>query len=178
MIDTTTNHKRTIPDAFNQYRQETFARTVRLTEQAIAKLKAEGKTITLTGLCEATRTLDERGKGLRPTTILRNPKALELFHQHSPVYQERQQKARKAKRKRTRVKSTSDTPAIYRGLRLPDLIKMAEDLKAHINELKAQQKRLEAERDEAYRLRDDALQQNVQLLATLTTRAQSPNKKR
>jgi cell division protein FtsB len=178
MTDTSTNHKRTIPDAFNQYRQEAFERTVRLTEQAIAKLK-EGKTIiTLAGLCEATRELDERGKGLRPTAILRNPRAAELFHQHSPVYQERQQRARKTKRKRTRVKAASGTQQIYRGLRSSDLIQMVEDLKVQIAELKAQHERLQNERDEAYRLRDEAIQQNTRLLATLTTRAALPDKKR
>ncbi len=177
MTNTSMKPKRTVPDAFNQYRQKMFARTVRLTEQAIAKLEAEHQTITLDGLCEATRELDEQGKGLRPTAILRNPQAAELFRQHSPVYQARQHKARKAKRKRPGPKSASATPTIYRGLRTPDLIQMVEDLKAQIAGLKAQQETFETERREAYRLRDEALQQNARLLATLTSRVELPGRK-
>ena len=57
---------------------------------------------------------------------------------------------------------------------------MVEDLKTKIVEMKAQQERLQAERDEAYRLRDEALQHNARQLAALTamTKAQAPNKKR
>jgi septal ring factor EnvC (AmiA/AmiB activator) len=177
MTNTTMKPKRIVPEAFNEYRQKMFARTVRLTEQAIAKLEAKHQPLTLDGLCEATRELDEQGKGLRPAAILRNPQAAELFRQHSPVYQARQHKARKAKRKRPRARTASATPAIYLGLRTPDLIQMVEDVKAQIAGLNAQQEKLEAERKEAYRLRDEALQQNTRLLATLTSRAELPGRK-
>jgi hypothetical protein len=177
MTDTPASHKRTIPESFNQYRHKTFERTVWLTEQAIAKLHAEGKPVTLVSVCEATRVLDERGKGLRPTTILRNPRSAELFHQHSPAYHERQQQMQKVKRKRVKAKTRSETQATYQGLRSADLIQMVEDLKVQVAELKGQQGKLRGERDAAYRQRDDALQQNARLLATLTARASSPNKK-
>ena len=167
MTKTSSNHKRIIPDAFNQYRRATFERTVRLTEKAIAKLKAEGKAVTLAGVCEATREFDERGKGLRPNSILRNPKAAELFHQHSPAYQERQQKVQKAKRKRAKATINSEARATYRGLRASDLIQMVEDLKVQIAELKTQHEKLKTERDEAYHLRDEALQHNTRQLAAL-----------
>jgi hypothetical protein len=167
MTKASSNHKRVIPDAFNQYRRATFERTVRLTEKAIGKLEAEGKIVTLAGVCEATRALDERGKGLRPITILRNPKAAELFHQHSPAYQERQQKMQKAKRKRAKATIDSEARAMYRGLHASDLIQMVEDLKVQIAKLKTQQEKLQTERDEAYHLRDEALQHNARQLAAL-----------
>ena len=167
MTKASSNHKRVIPDAFNQYRRVTFERAVRVTENAISKLEAGGKIVTLANVCEATRALDERGKGLRPNSILRNPKAAELFHQHSPAYQERQQKVQKAKRKHAKATINSEVRAMYRGLRASDLIQMVEDLKVQIAELKTQQEKLQTERDESYRLRDEALQHNTQQLAAL-----------
>src|SRR3974390_742076 len=77
MADTPVNHKRAIPAAFDQYRRKMFERPVRLTEEAIAELEANGQTVTLSCICEVTRDLDEQDKGLRPTTILRNPQAAE-----------------------------------------------------------------------------------------------------
>ncbi len=177
MINPPTHARHTVPEAFNQYRQGTFERTVRLTEQAIARLTADGQTVTLASLCETTRTLDKQGKGLRPTSILRNPQAAELFHQHSLAYQARQQKTRKATRKRTQAKTTSDTAATYRGLRAPELIQMVNDLKTSVAELTLKQEKLKAERDAAYQLRDDALQQNTRLLAALTKRALPPKER-
>lgn len=178
MTNTLASDKRAIPDAFNQYRRATFERTVRLTDQAIAKLEAAGKTITLAEVCEATRELDAQGKGLRPTSILRNPKAAELFHQHSSAYQVRQQRAQQAKRKRATATINSEVRATYRGLHASNLIQMVEDLKAQVADLKTQREKLRSERDEAYHLRDEALQQNARLLATLTARAQAPITKR
>ena len=107
----------TIPEAFNQYRRAAYDQTVRLTERAIAKLRETGKNITLEAICEASRELDEQGKGLWPNTILRNPEAAELFHRHSSAYRERQQKVRKTKRGRAKPMPQSDVLAIYRGLR-------------------------------------------------------------
>ena len=159
-----TTHQQ-VPEAFNQLNQKRAQRTVRLTEAAIAHLNAKGKPITLTALCEATRKLDEKGKGLQPITILRNSKAAELFRQHSPAYQARQQAARKAKRKRSPI--NSEARSIYRGLHSSDLIQMAEDLKLKLAELQTQQKKVVDERDEAYRQRDEALQQNLRQLAAL-----------
>jgi len=140
-----------------------------LTEKAIAQLQAQGQPVTLSALVEATRALDEKGKGLGSNTILRNPKAAELFRQHSPAYQACQHKARSAKRKRP--KASSDARAAYRGLRPAEFIAMVEDLKTQIIELKAHQERLQAERDEAYRLRNQAFQQNARQLAALTKSA-------
>jgi hypothetical protein len=158
--------KRTSPKAFHEHNQIKFQRTVELTQKAIARLEAEGRPVTLTAVCETTRGLDERGKGLRPISLLRNPEAAELFRQHSPAYQARQQKARKAKRKRAKV--NADTRTMYRGLRASDLIQIIEDLKAQLAEAKAHQDRLKTQREDAYRLRDEALQQNAQQLAALT----------
>jgi len=176
MTNIPTSNKRAIPDAFNQYRQATFERTVCLTDQAIANLEAAGKTITLAEVCQATRELDTQGRGLRPTSILRNPKAAELFHQHSPAYQMRQQRAQQAKRKHPKATVNSKVRAIYRGLRASDLIQLVEDLKAQIADLKQQQEKLRSEREEVGRLRDEALQQNTRLLATLTVKAQVPSR--
>ncbi len=167
MTKASSSHKRVIPEAFNQYRRATFERTVRLTEKAIGKLEAEGKIVTLAGVCETTRALDERGNGLRPNSILRNPKAAELFHQHSLAYQERQQKARKAKRQHAKTTINSEVRATYRGLHASDLIQMVEDLKMQIAEMKARQEKLQTERDEAYHLRDEVLQHNTRQLAAL-----------
>ena len=157
------------PEAFRQYCRTRSERTVQLTEKAIAKLQAQGQPVTLSALAEATRAFDEKGKGLGSNTILRNPKAAELFRQHSSAYQACQRKARKAKRKRPTA--SSDARATYRGLRPAEFVAMVEDLKAQIGELKAHQERLQAERDEAYRLRDQALQQNARQLVALTKSA-------
>jgi hypothetical protein len=171
-------HKHTIPDAFRTYRQGAFERTVRLTEAAIGQLEAEGRQVTLASVCEITRMLDERNKGLRAAAILRNPRAAELFRQHSPAYQERQQKARKAKQKRAQAKPQPNAQATYQGLHVADLIPIVEELKAQVGTLKVQQKELQNQRNEAYRVRDEALQQNARLVAALTTQVQRcPNQK-
>lgn len=166
MVKISSAQKRVPPAAFSEHRHSAFVRTVQLTQKAIAKLQAQGQTVTLSALSEATQTLDESGKGLEPNTILRNPEAAELFRQQSPAYQQRQERARKAKRKRP--KASSDVRATYRGLRPAELMAMVEDLKTQIVALKAQQARLQGEREEAYRLRDQALQQNARQLVTLT----------
>ena len=176
MPKTSSANKKVPPTAFNQYSREKFERTVQLTRKAIAKLEAEGQTVTLESVCEVTREFDERDKGIRPITILRNPEAAELFRQHSPAYRARQQKAGKAKRKRSKI--NSDILTTYRGLRAPDLIQMIEYLKAQIAEMKVQQDKLKTERDEAYRLRDEALQQNTRQLATLTKLGTKPGHQR
>jgi hypothetical protein len=174
MADSAVDPKRAIPEAFNQYRRDAFERTVRLTEKAIAKLKAADTPVTLAKVCEATREFDEHGKGLQPVTILRNPQAAELFHQHSPAYQERHRKTQKAKRKRAKTRTSSEARLAYRGLRAPDLIQIAEELRAQIIQLKTLQEKSRSERDEAYRCRDEALEQNAKLLAALTVRDQRP----
>ncbi len=86
--------KKVPPDAFQQYNQTKFQRTVHLTRQAITKLQDDGLTVTLAAVAEATRGCDQEGKGITPTTILRNPEAAALFRQHSPAYQARQQQAK------------------------------------------------------------------------------------
>jgi hypothetical protein len=166
MIKACSAKKRVPPEAFHQHRRAAFERTVQLTQKAIAKLQAQGQTVTLSALSEATRAFDENGKGLEPNTILRNPEAAKLFRQQSPAYRQRQEKTRKAKRKRPQVHS--EVQATYRGLRSVEFIAMIEDLKTQIVALKAQQERLQVERDEAYRLRDQALHQNTRQLAILT----------
>ena len=168
MPKTPSTNKQVPPDAFGQYRQTRFERTVRLTEKAIAKLEANTQTVTLTAVCEATRELEDKRKGLSPITILRNPKAAEYFRQHSPAYQDRQRQARRAKRKSASVLLNTEVRAVYRGLRSSDLIQMVEDLKAQLMDLKVQQEKLQTERDEAYQLRDQALQQNARQLMALT----------
>jgi len=166
MVKTSTTQKRILPEAFSQHRRAAFDRSVRLTQKAIAQLQAQGQTVTLSALSEATRAFDENGKGLEPNTILRNPKAADLFRQQSPAYRQRQERVRKAKRKRPQI--DSDVRATYRGLRPAEFIAMIEDLKTQIVALKAQQERLQVERDEAYRLRDQAVQQNTRQMAMLT----------
>jgi hypothetical protein len=84
------------PASFSQHNHNLFQRTVTLTQKAINHLEAEGRTITLAAVCEATGHFDDRGKGLAPITILRNPEAAALFRQSSPAYQARQQQAKKA----------------------------------------------------------------------------------
>ncbi len=165
MVKTSSAKKRVLPEAFSEHRRTAFERTVQLTQKAIAKLQAQGQAVTLSALSEATRAFDENGKGLEPNTILRNPEAAKLFRQQSLAYQRRQERARKAKRKHPKV--NLDVRATYRGLRPAEFIAMVEDLKTQIVALKAHQERLQVERDEAYRLRDQALQQNTRQLATL-----------
>lgn len=160
--------KRMPPPALRQYYQDQFQRTVQLTEGAIAQLEAVGETVTLEALCAQTRRIDEQGKGLKPMTVLRNPKAAELFHQHSPAYLARQQRVRKVQRNRSKAKPSSTTTSRYRGLRAADLIQIIEALQTQIGELKAQQEKCKAERNEAYHLRDEALQQNARQLVALT----------
>jgi hypothetical protein len=166
MTKTSSTKKRVPPEAFSEHRRTAFARTVQLTQKAIAQLQAQGQTVTLSALSEATQAFDQNGKGLEPSTILRNPESAKLFRQHSPAYQACQHKARSAKRKCP--KATPDAQATYRGLRSAEFIVMIEELKTQIVALKAQQERLQVERDEAYWLRDQALQQNTRQLATLT----------
>ncbi len=165
MAKTSFAKKRVPPAAFSEHRRTAFARTVQLTQKALAQLQAQGQTVTLSAVSEATRAFDQNGKGLESNTILRNPEAAELFRQQSPAYQRRQERARKAKRKRPKI--DSDVRATYRGLRPTELIAMVEDLKTQIVALKVQQTRLQGEREEAYQVRDQALQQNTRQLATL-----------
>ncbi len=155
-----------LPAAFAQHNQQQAERTVQLTQKAVEQLKVAGKRVTLAALCEATRQVDAKGKGLSAITILRNPEAAALFHQHSPGVQARQKLASKAQRKRVRV--NTDTRALYRGLRAPDLIPMIEALKTQLAAVQQQQAKLVLERAEAYQLRDAALKQNTQQLAALT----------
>lgn len=166
MSKTSFAKKHVPPVAFGEHRRTAFARTVQLTQKALTQLQAQGQTVTLSAVSEATRAFDEKGQGLEANTILRNPEAAALFRQQSPAYQRRQARARQAKRKRPRI--DSDVRATYRGLRPTELIAMIEDLKTQVVAFKAQQERLRVERDEAYRLRDQALQQNTRQLATLT----------
>ena len=160
------------PVAFSEHRRTAFERTVQLTQKAISQLQAQGKTVTLSAVSEATRAFDDKGKGLEPNTILRNPKAAALFRQQSPAYQQRQTKTRQAKRKRPTI--DSKVRATYRGLRPTDLIAMIEDLKTQIVALKAQQQHLQVDRDKAHRLCDQALQQNTRQLAMLTQSTNDP----
>ncbi len=153
------------PASFQQHNHTIFQRTVALTQKAITHLEVEGRTVTLAAVCEATAHFDDRGKSLAPITILRNPEAAALFRQSSPAYQARQQQAKKAKRKR---KVSADSRGIYRGLHSTDLIKMVEELKVQMAEMKTRATKLRQDRDEACRLRDEALRQNVIQLATLT----------
>ena len=176
MPKTPSTQKRVPPDSFNQYNRAQYQRVMQLTAQAITKLESERHPVTLTAVVEITRDLDGEGRGISARTILRNSEASELFRLHSPAYQVRRQKVKKAKRKRTKVKANART--IYRGLHSSDLIQMVEDLKQQNVELKARQEKLQAERDAAYRMRDEALQHNTRQLVALTTKTRSPDKKR
>ncbi|MCC7362652.1 MAG: hypothetical protein IT317_24440 [Anaerolineales bacterium] len=157
-----------VPAAFDQHNREKFERVVRLTQQAIIRLETQGRPITLAALAEATRGVDDQGKGITPATILRNPAARELFHQHSLAYKERQRTARQAKRKGARPTVAREAQVPYRGLRACDLIPMIETLTAKLVALQAQHDKLKTERDEAYRLREEAVQQIARQLAALT----------
>ncbi len=166
MTKTSSTKKRVPPEAFREHRRTAFARTVQMTPKVIAQLQAQGQTVTLSALSEATQAFDQNGKELEPNTILRNPESAKLFRQHSPACQACQHKARSAKRKCP--KANPDAQATYCGLRSAEFIVMVEELKTPIVALKAQQERLRVERNEAYQLRDQALQQNARQLATLT----------
>lgn len=159
-----------VPAAFNQHNRDKFQRVVRLTQQAIVRLTSQGRPITLAAVAEATRAGDESGKGLTPATILRNVEARALFHQNSPAYQARQQRAQRASRTRPRTRRAADIPLDYRGLRARDLVPMLEALKAKLVTLQTQQAQLQTERDEAVRLRDAAVEQSTRQLAVLTQR--------
>ncbi len=154
--------------AFQKHNQVQSERTIALTRQAIAKLETERQKVTLIALVQATRAVDKQGKGLAAKTILRNADARELFHQHSLSFQQRQQQSKRLKRKHSRITLDADTRAPYRGLHASDLIRMVEELKQRIAAMKSQQSKLQTERDEAYRVRDEALQQNTAQLAALT----------
>jgi hypothetical protein len=156
--------KKEVPAAFRHYNETKYQRTVRLTRQAIAKLQADQQKVTLAAIAAATRTVDETGKGITTTTILRNSEAAALFRQHSPAYQARQQ----AKSAASQPEVKEQIPVAYRGLSSTDLIQKIEKLKKQVANLKTQRNKLKVERDEAYRLRDEALQQNTQQLARLT----------
>ncbi len=162
--------KRVAPAAFSQRNQAQSERVIQLTRKALTQLETDHQAVTLTSLVAATRTLDEGGKGLSAKTILRNPAATVLFHQHSPAYQARQREVQRAKRKRVRM--DADSHGLYRGLRRSDLIQMLEELKRQNTELEMQRDQLQAEREEAYRLRDEALKHNTRQLAALTRQTQ------
>lgn len=159
--------------AFNQHNQARSQRTVQLTRQAIAKLKAAGQKITLSAVSEATRVFDESGKGLAPNTILRNLEARELFHQESPSYRQRQQRLGKIKRRRSRSGAISKPHAEYRGLPPSDLVQIIERLNQSVAKLQEQLSKHQAERDVAYRCCARLQQQNVRQLAALTILKQS-----
>jgi hypothetical protein len=156
--------KRERPAAFRQYNETSYERTVRLTRQAINVLQTGKRTVTLAAIAETTRAVDETGQGLMPTTILRNPEAAQLFRQHSPAYQAKQQ----AKLAHPQPNIEAQIPAVYHGMSSAELIQMIEILKKQVPDLKTQRDKLKVERDEAYRLRDEALQQNTHQLAALT----------
>jgi hypothetical protein len=160
--------KRLQPETFGLYNRGQYQRVVQLTEKAIAQLDASHQPVTLTALAEATRAVDPEKRGLSARTILRNTDAATLFRQHSPAYQERQQKATRAKRKRARNQTNPEVRAQYRGLHVSDLVRMVEELKAHVAQMNAHETKLQAERDAAYRLRDEALKHNARQLAALT----------
>lgn len=124
----------------------------------------------------ATRALDEGGKGLAPNTILRNAEAREFFHQQSESYQERQQRAGKAKRRRSRPRVCAKLSADYRGLRASDLVQIIEQLKQTLHELETRQTKLEADRDVMRQCCTELQQQNVRQLAALTSQKKTtPN---
>jgi hypothetical protein len=166
MAKTPVPKKHLVPESFRQRNQVESERVVQLTQKALAQLEADHQTVTLTTVVASTRALDEETKGLSAKTILRNPEAARLFHEHSPAYQARQRRVRRAGRKRVQV--NADARATYRGLRASDLISMVEDLKRRNAEIRMQRDKLQTERDEAYRLRDEALAQNTRQLAALT----------
>lgn len=163
--------KRTPPESFRERNLAQSQRVVELTRKAIAQLEASHQAVTLNSVTEITASLDDQRKGLAAKTILRNPVAATLFHEHSPSYQARQQQAKRAKRKCVRI--DADTRAAYRGLRASDLIQMMEDLKKQNTTLQTQCDKLKAERAEDHRLRDEAIALNTRQLAALTRQQQS-----
>lgn len=154
-----------VPAAFCQKNQARAQRTVDLTRQAITRLKAEGRQVTLAALAEATRKVDESGQGVASRTILRNPDARELFHQQSAGYQTHQEHVNKIKRRRSH---SSDVAADYRGLRPSDLIAIIGQLQQTIAELRTQQSKLQAERDATNQNCQALREQNTRQLAALT----------
>ena len=173
MSKSLTPQKRTPPESFSRRNQAQSQRVIDLTQKAIAQLEANHQSVTLNSVVAITASLDEKRKGLSAKTILRNAKAATLFREHSLNYQVRQQKVKRAKRKHVRV--DADTRATYRGLRPSDLIQMMEDLKKQNASLQTQCDKLKAEREEAYRLRDEALEHNTRQLAVLTCQRQPNN---
>ena len=170
MSETLASKKRTPPESFRQRNLAQSQRVIELTQKAIAQLEANHQSVTLNSVVAITQSLDDQRKGLSAKTILRNEEAARLFHDHSLSYQVRQQKVKRAKRKHVRV--NADTRAIYRGLRPSDLIQMMEDLKKQNGALQTQCDKLRAEREDAYRLRDEALEHNTRQLAALTRQRQ------
>lgn len=158
----------TVSDPFRRYNDARAQRTFQLTEQAITQLQATKQKVTLASITAMTTTLDGQGKGLTSATILRNPRSRELFQKHSPGFQARQKQMRRIKRKHGRTNVSVELRTTYGGLRIPELIRLAEDLKQQISELKARTAKLQEERNEAYRQRDAALLQNAKQLAALT----------
>ncbi len=152
-----------VPEAFRRRNRVEWERVVVLTQKAIAQLEAAHQVVTLSAVAATTQSVDEKRKGLSVKTILRNEEAASLFRAHSPAYQRRQQKVKRAKAQRTQVKA--DTRGMYRGLRTLDLIRMVEDLKKRNAELQAQRDRFLAEREEAVEL-------NIRQLAALTHQMQ------
>ncbi len=153
---------------FREQNRRRAERTVALTQRAIAKLEADGEKVTLSALVEASRTLDEEGKGLAAKTIVRNAESRKIFHQHSPAYQQRQQQRTRVARRRSPHSKDLGAHAAYRGLHAADLIAIVEELKQQVAQLKLEHAKLEEARDEACRLRDEALQQNRIQLGALT----------
>ncbi len=158
-----------VPAAFHQHNQVRARRTADLTRRAIARLKAEGRKITLTAIAQATRAVDESGQGLTAKTILRNPEARELFHQQSTGYQMRQERVGKIKHRRSRPRDLANPGTEYHGLRSSDLIAIIGQLKQTIGELQVQQTKLQAERDATNQKCTALQEQNTRQLAALTT---------
>lgn len=155
----------------HQHNQIRAQRTVDLTRQAIARLKADGQKVTLIAVSAATRALDERGKGLAPNTILRNAEARELFHQESESYQARQRRAGKKRSRRSHFRSrvTANSSVDCRGLSASDLVQIIEQLKQTVLDLRTRQAKLEADRDAVRQWCDELQQQNIRQLAELTS---------
>jgi hypothetical protein len=103
--------KRTPPESFRERNLAQSQRVVELTRKAIAQLEANHQAVTLNSVVAITVSLDDQHRGLAAKTILRNPVAATLYHEHSPSYQARQQQAKRAKRKRVRL--DADTRAAY-----------------------------------------------------------------
>jgi hypothetical protein len=141
--------------------RELFRRTVALTAAAIDKLEAEGQKVTLANVAAATLDIDTKGRGISPTTIVRNPDALAIFRQHSPACH------RKLARKTHQNKLSLAMADKYQNYDRLDLLRMIEALQADNIRLKAQVSAVQIERDTAYRLRDEALAQNARQLAKL-----------